>query len=156
MKYIFLYLSIGFFLNIQSLFSQGKNCWDDGEFKNLVSAEQQHYATSKRTKIIGTVTNSNIDITYQKLSFTIHPRVWAIKGKINVHFKPQYQSITNLSFDCSDSLIIDSVYYHQQKNLFHLNKDELVIDFFNTIAINNTDSVTIFYHGKPVHKNGFG
>jgi aminopeptidase N len=124
--------------------------------KNIIEQEQQHYNFISKAKIIGSATDKSFDITYERLEFNIHPNVWAIQGKITFQFKVLQQPFTFLILDCSDSLVVDSVYYHQSNNLFHRAKDQLIVDLFSNISLNTTDSITVFYHGKPVGKNGFG
>ncbi|MFM2226269.1 MAG: hypothetical protein RJA07_2471 [Bacteroidota bacterium] len=156
LKKIFPILIILLFQFAKLSFSQTESCWDNCEMKNIIEQEQQHFNFISKAKIIGTATDKSFDINYEKLEFNINPNQWAIQGKITFQFKVVLQPFTFLILDCSDSLIVDSVYYHQSNNLFHRAKDQLIVDFFSNINSNNTDSITVFYHGKPIGKNGFG
>ncbi|MEN9522199.1 MAG: hypothetical protein RL065_576 [Bacteroidota bacterium] len=141
---------------VKTGFSQAENCLDNCEMKNIIEQEQQHFNFTSKAKIIGTSTDKSFDIKYERLEFFINPNVWSIQGEITFHFETLLQPFNYLILDCSDSLIVDSVYYHNSPNLFHRSTDQLIVDFFSSIQQNSIDSITIFYHGKPVGKNGFG
>jgi aminopeptidase N len=99
----------------------------------------------------------NINIIYQRAFWEIDPAVVYIKGAISTHFKPVVDGITSLSFDLSDSLIVDSVFYHHEKATFQrTTPNQVEIVFETPLNIGITESVTVFYQGIPQHGNGHG
>jgi len=99
----------------------------------------------------------NINIIYQRAFWEIDPAVVYIKGAITTHFKPVVEEITSISFDLSDSLIVDSVFYHHEKATFQRSTPNQVEIVFETpLNIGITDSVTVFYQGIPQYGNGHG
>ncbi len=143
------------FLFINVCFSQTYKNIDACKWLDI--AEQEAHAANFKTKNIGSHTNDNYDLVYGKYEFDINPNVWAIIGKITYYFKPTINSFANILFDCSDSLIVDSVLYHRQSGLFqHMPNDILAINLFQLLPQNQMDSISIFYHGKPIGSNGFG
>ena len=99
----------------------------------------------------------NINISYQRAYWEIDPAVVYIKGEISTYFKPVIDGITSISFDLSDSLIVDSVLYHHEKTTFQwTTPNQVEIVFEPPLNIGITDSVTVFYQGIPQHGNGHG
>jgi hypothetical protein len=99
----------------------------------------------------------NINIIYQRAFWEIDPAVVYIKGAITTHFKPVVDGVTSISFDLSDSLIVDSVLYHHQKATFQrITPNQIEIVFDTPIAFEIADSLTIFYQGIPQYGNGHG
>jgi len=99
----------------------------------------------------------NINIIYQRAFWEIDPAVVYIKGAITIHFKPVIDGVTSISFDLSDSLTVDSVFYLNQKITFQrLIPNQIEIVFDATLPFGITDSVTVFYQGIPQYGNGHG
>ncbi len=96
------------------------------------------------------------DITQERLELTVDPHVTFIQGKITFYFTALVANFRLLQLDCSDSLQIDSIFYHQSPAIYQrFNKDGLQIDLFNYLAAQKRDSFTIYYHGKPEAGVGF-
>ena len=93
--------------------------------------------------------SSNTDIIFQKLDLTIDPAIYFISGSVTSYFKA-LSNINSISFDMSDSLIVDSIIYHSQKLTFQHSDNIIEIDLPNIVTINTTDSIEVFYHGMPV------
>ena len=149
------------YLPLLLLFLYGKSFAQQIEIdNNCKSFRKEYFAENLSTnfkKNIGTHTDSNYDLVYEKLTFNINPNVWQIHGIINFNFKPTTTNFTSLTFDCYDSLIIDSVIYHsKQINFQQQSGDKLLIEFFKILPKNQLDSVGIIYHGKPNGSVGFG
>ncbi len=99
----------------------------------------------------------NINIIYQRACWEIDPAVVYIKGAITTYFKPVFDGVSSISFDLSDSLTVDSVFYHHQKATFQRqvpNQFEIIFEMPLNIGI--TDSVTVFYQGIPQYGDGHG
>jgi len=93
---------------------------------------------------------SNYDVKYHRMEWQIDPGVKYIKGSVTSYFKTIQQSVSQISFDLSDSLIVDSVYYHGSKLAFnHAGGDVLQINFPTSLSSGILDSVTVYYQGIP-------
>ena len=98
---------------------------------------------------------ANYNIIYQRCNWKLNPDTLFISGSITSYFIPTENNFQQIQFDCSDSLIIDSILYHQTIITLHQPfKNILKIDL-PVIAMGNKDSISVFYHGIP-HSNGFG
>lgn len=98
----------------------------------------------------------NSDFIFQRCEWNVDPAVNFIRGKITTHFIPR-STISQLEFDLSDSLITDSVLFHNSAISFtQLPGDLLRVNFPSSLSQNVIDSVTVFYHGVPPQTAGFG
>ncbi len=95
------------------------------------------------------------DISYHRLEFEIDPAVLYIRGAITTYFAPTRPDFTEMSFDLSSALTVDSVVYHTKKLAFYRPKELLNIVFTNTLPENVMDSLTVYYQGQPP-STGFG
>ena len=98
---------------------------------------------------------SNFDVTYNRIELKVDPAVNYITGKVTTIFKP-YTDIAFAEFDLSDSLTTDSVVSHTGKLPFTHTGNILRINLPVTVGTQVTDSVTVFYQGKPASGEGFG
>ncbi len=100
---------------------------------------------------------NNYDLKYHRLIFEIDPNVNYIKGAITSYFEIVQPNVTNIYFDVSDSLNIDSVIFRGTALPFeHPETDILKINLTVTLTKEDFDSLTIYYQGKPPSGNGFG
>lgn len=121
--------------------------------QKLDSTNQKIFQFKEQTLFPG----ENIDIVYQKAVWEIDPAVVYIKGSVKSLFKPIFPQIFTISFDLSDSLIVDSILYHHQLIEYQRiipNQLDLFLDTNLTIGL--LDSVTIFYQGIPQFGTGQG
>ncbi|MBX7202278.1 MAG: T9SS type A sorting domain-containing protein [Bacteroidia bacterium] len=93
-----------------------------------------------------------IDICYQRLEFQVNPAVRFIEGQVTTYFRMLEQATPSLSFDLSDSLVVDSVMYHGVRMLFQHSGNQVKVDVSESADF---DSLTIVYHGRPP-LNGLG
>ncbi len=122
------------------------------DFKDLIYREA--LAAGNRQGI-HTRTGSDFDIIYHRLELVIDPGIYFIRGGVTTYFKPKNSTITQVAFDFSDSLVVDSVMYHGAPAVFsQLPGDVLQVDL-GPVAAGQLDSVTMYYHGEPV-SSGFG
>ena len=113
---------------------------------------QGRYKTQSADSI-GLASTDNYDIVYHSLSLSIDPVVQYLQGSVVSYFKP-IGSLTQIAFDLSDTLRVDSVYYRGTRltNFTHTG-NALTISF--AVAISSLDSVTVYYSGAPA-TTGFG
>lgn len=92
----------------------------------------------------------NCDLKYHRCEWEIDPTVSFIKGSITSYFKPVVSGFTQIEFDLTSALTVDSVKYHTTNISFtQLTNDILQINLPSTIPINTLDSISVFYQGIP-------
>ena len=102
---------------------------------------------------IGLAPTADYDLVYHRISVSVDPAVRYISGSVFSFFKP-LSSLTQLSFDLTDTLSVDSVYYRGMSIHSYTHTDNaLTISFAQ--AISALDSVTVYYSGVPP-TSGFG
>lgn len=102
---------------------------------------------------IGLAPTGNYDLVYHRIAVKLDPAVRYIAGSVTSYFRPQ-PSLTEMAFDLTDSLSVDSVYYHGARlyTVAH-SGNAITIDF--PAAVSSLDSVVVFYSGVPP-ETGFG
>ncbi len=98
--------------------------------------------------------DNSTDIIYQRLEFKINPLDYFITGKVTSYFK-SLTNVQNIYFDMSDSLIVDSVIFRNQKFSWQHAADIIHVDFNHTIPENSIDSLSIYYHGQPIGSGNY-
>ncbi|MFC2138733.1 M1 family metallopeptidase, partial [Bacteroidota bacterium] len=116
-----------------------------------IESKISQYEINKHKQLLQQISSydNNTDIVFQRLEFVIDPSVYYISGRVTSHFK-SLSNIQQISFDLSDSLIIDSVVYHRQQVEYQHSNDIVEIELNITVAENALDSVAIYYHGEPI------
>jgi aminopeptidase N len=107
------------------------------------------------TSISATNASPDFKVNHYRFEWEVDPAVRGIRGKVTaaVSFTANTSSI---SFDMAESLVVDSVIFHQNKLLF-TRPGNLTLQI-SLPAMQNTgtrDSITIYYGGGPP-SNGFG
>lgn len=104
--------------------------------------EQIHKAKSVKSA------GSEIDIRYHRMHWTVNPHIRFIQGEVTTWFVA-LENVSEITFDLSDTLIVDSVVYNEANLSFSLATDVLSITLPSVINSGVLDSVSIFYHGEP-------
>ena len=104
---------------------------------------------SKSSKSIKSIGN-NYDIKYHRFNWYIDPDSLYIKGSVTTYFTATKEAISNISFELSSVLTVDSVKSNDNKLSFSQTTDnELSIDLGIILTLNSLDSITIYYQGVP-------
>jgi aminopeptidase N len=98
--------------------------------------------------------STNFDVNYYRCEWEVDPAVNYIKGKLSSNFHIT-QAASEISYDLSANLTVDSIYYHGAKINFTRPGDAVTIQFPSSISAGTLDSVSIFYQGAPIG-GGFG
>lgn len=153
MKNSFFLLMIMFLIFANTAMSQEAV---ETESSQMIALQEKRLKMQREFQQTG-FAGQNINIIYQQAYWEIDPAVVYIKGEITSYFKPVVDGITSISFDLSDSLIVDSVLYHHQNATFQrLVANQFEIVFETPLSIGITDSVKVFYHGIPQYGIGHG
>ena len=122
-------------------------------FERDVIKSEQNIASAKLS-VFNAAPTDNYDLKYVRCEWDISPDTLTISGAITSYFSILENSDL-IYFDASDSLIIDSVIYHNDELIFqHLN-NEIEISLPESLTTGIFDSIRVYYHGTPV-SSGFG
>ena len=140
-KYLFAIFSIG----VVSLSAQQFHT----HFEHLLAKEKKGFTAKMNAGNLNPNT-LNYDLRYQRLELTLDPDVNNVSGSVTAHFLPT-QPMQSIYFDLTPELTVSEVKYQGNNlNFQQLSAtNELKIDFANTLAANNLDSLTIHYSGIP-------
>jgi aminopeptidase N len=99
-------------------------------------------------------TGINFDIKYHRCNWNVDPSQYQISGSVFTLFEAK-STLTQIEFDLSSSLLIDSVRYHSSALIYTHQNDIVSIQLPGAVAAGNLDSIEIFYNGNPP-TSGFG
>lgn len=104
-----------------------------------------------------TTTTSDYDVHYYRLNLNADPAVQYISGVVTTYFKPKVSNFSTIHFNLRDTMIVDSVLFHNQliTNYSFINATTLQIVLPNILTQNVSDSIAVFYRGVPI-VSGFG
>jgi aminopeptidase N len=104
----------------------------------------------------GSLLTSDYDLTYCRFEWEIDPAVYAIKGTVTPYFKVLSDGFTQINFDFSNVLTVDSVLYRGNKISFSQTSSYLLtVELPGALNTESFDSLSISYHGIP-SSGGFG
>lgn len=117
--------------------------------KHHFVAEQ---GTSFRNQTESIAAYNDYDLKYHRFKWFVNPDVYFIEGSVFSAFEVKADTFSNIIFELSDSLSVDSVLYHNQKCTFiHGTDDILNIKLPLSLIKGTFDSVEVFYHGAPAN-----
>ncbi|MFN3404466.1 MAG: M1 family aminopeptidase [Cytophagaceae bacterium] len=128
--------------------SYSQECHDDHSFCNR---KFRKFRTPSNAAI-------NIDINYARLTVKVNPNHYYIKGAVSFHFITKSDQLSNIIFDLSSPLYVDSCYFQNQKiQVSRINQSQIMLEPGVLLASGVRDSVTIYYQGTPpTVENAFG
>lgn len=98
---------------------------------------------------------ASTNVIYQRLNFTVDPSVNYISGSVLSSVKFLKDNSSQIQFDLTDGMTVDSVQYNQRKIAFQHSANKISIALTTLPGKNTIGSVEIFYHGAPL-QNGMG
>ncbi len=122
----------------------------ENKTSEIALKEQQKFYHSQNDK---SQTGLNYDVQYIRSYWKINPQVYYIQGSVTTYFSA-LQNLSNIDFDLSSALTVDSVIYHNTSMSFTHTGDVVTISGLSVLP-NTTDSITVYYQGMPA-TNGFG
>ncbi len=112
-------------------------------------ALQESRSFQQKSNFVESQSNSLTDFIYQRMEWQVDPAIRFISGKITTHFISKTDSLQLLEFDLSSELSTDSILIRGKQWSFTHENNKLSINLPEPVATNQTDSVTVFYHGVP-------
>ncbi|MCY1720750.1 M1 family aminopeptidase [Prolixibacteraceae bacterium Z1-6] len=139
------------FIIVFNLFAQGQNpaLLTD----KIAIQESQNHRMKSAFKETGNYAET--DFIYQRMKWNIDPAVRYISGKITTHFKSSVSDLTEITFDLSSALEVDSIIQKNKKIEFTHETDIVTIPLQTSLSENQIDSLIIYYKGVPP-ETGFG
>ena len=143
--------AISFLVFATSIFAQKTD-----ELENIIENEKSAWLRQNAATERGLhhAADNRSDITYSRFHFWVDPAVNYIRGEILTIFKP-IESLSDLDFDFSPELTMDSIVWHGQKLNFSSGGGILTVQFPTGLPADLPDSLTFFYQGEPT-SSGFG
>lgn len=137
-----LHFLVLFFLSL-SVYSQSTNSIDE------IAGLELKGASGKRFTAVQSGYQA-YDVSYSRCNWVVDPAVNFIEGCVVSYFYAEQNGLTQITFDCSSALTVDSIIGHQQSLTFSRSGDLLEINLLSTLAAGDIDSLAIYYHGAPV------
>jgi len=133
--------------------AQQPSCKD---VNKIASMEMQAHAKKINQNISSlTMASGNYQVTYYRCEWNINPAVYNISGKVMPFFTIT-KATSNIVFDLSHVLKVDSVVIRKRKLSFTQSPDEtLTIQLPKMYSKGKRDSLSIYYKGAPIG-SGFG
>ncbi|MEI9957610.1 MAG: hypothetical protein WDM90_15235 [Ferruginibacter sp.] len=97
---------------------------------------------------------SNFDVKYYRCEWEVDPAFRYINGKVTVYYEIT-DAANSISLDIMAPLVVDDVQQRGTSLTIAQTSTTVQINFPATVAVGNTRSVTVFYHGVPT-TTGFG
>lgn len=124
--------------------------------QQLIIQSEQKAAQVRHHKQAAQGASDTYDLYYAIANWEIDPAIKYIQGSVHFRFKPHQGNLSQLEFDMHDSLVVDSIIYHNVSLTYSRTQNHVLeVQLPAPLALNSNDSLTIYYQGKPV-SNGFG
>lgn len=140
------------FIFIQNfLFAQKK---DTAILRNIAAMEKEVFL--KKRMESGNSTGSDYDVKYHRVHWYIDPDTLYVKGNVFTLFRISGDSATEITFDLTSLLQVDSVVSHHVQMPFSHNGNLLHIPLPEIFYKGSYDSLCVYYQGTPDTSVGFG
>src|SRR3982751_3734661 len=99
------------FLLSQSL--QAQHYFDPADFDRIVSSERksaEQFINFKESSL-----TDDYDLLHMNAYWKMDPRIRAVGGHITYQFRTANTAMQSIYFDFSDTLVLDSFYYHENR-----------------------------------------
>ena len=125
--------------------------------KDLVNLEKSRFQNTNNISMIEYPGDSNIDVTYYKLSLKMNYDEKSIDGDVTVSFKSKSAGLTEFYLDLNNSMRVDSVLFNGSRINFsrQVQESKLIINLPSAFNQDEEASVDIYYFGTP-YSSGFG
>ncbi|HEY3373068.1 MAG TPA: M1 family aminopeptidase [Prolixibacteraceae bacterium] len=145
-KFIFLF----WILAVQMSMAQAP---DPDFIDKMAFDEGQSYL--KSAAFVEAPDHASYDLVYQQLNLEVDPAVNYIAGSVVSKVKFLKGSMSELYFDLSDALDIDSVFYDQATISFQHKGNQIILTLPSPGLKDSFHMLVVYYHGSPP-KTGFG
>lgn len=143
-------LFIFFVIAVQAASAQAP----DPDFNDKM-AFSEGQSRMKSAAFIESADNAAYDMVYQRLNLKVDPAVSFISGSVVSQVKFMKENITELFFDLSSALTVDSVFFDFQRISWQHTGDKIILTLPFPVEKTSDHLTTVFYHGTPP-ATGFG
>jgi aminopeptidase N len=126
----------------------------DSELSDKLSASEAA-AFSKKINFQEAQNYALYDLIYQRMEWEVDPNIRYIRGKITSYIKSVTDNLSIVEFDLDSIMDVDSVTNVNNAVDFSREGDKLLLHFSEPLALNEIDSVSVYYQGEP-NSTGFG
>ena len=119
----------------------------------IIAEEKEAFASVTNTQNASRA-SENFKVSYYRCEWQVDPAVHYVRGNVTSYFKIT-SATDNISFDLTDSLIVDSVIQNNSQLSFVHSNNTLTINFGIVKTAGVLDSASIYYQGIPPG-TGFG
>lgn len=99
--------------------------------------------------------SASTNVIYQRLNIAVDPAVNFISGSVFSSVKFLKDNTSQVQFDLTDGMTVDSVQYNQKKVAFQHSANKINITLPSIASKSTVGSFEVFYHGAPL-QNGMG
>ena len=109
----------------------------------------------KSAAFVEAADNASYDLVYQQLNLEVDPAVSYISGSVISEVKFLKENISELYFDLSSALTVDSIHFDASKIYYQHSGDKIILTLPSPFQNQSLHQVRVFYHGAPP-ETGFG
>ena len=99
--------------------------------------------------------DSKYDVSHYKLDLKVNPTNQTISGNVICKAKIVEPNVTEIYYDLTNPLIVDSVLLNGNRTTFTRGSNKLIISLQGTFNQNDNFTTVVYYHGTP-GSSGFG
>lgn len=143
------------FLMLVSMISNAQQGRVAEQLDKIVRMEQKGHRQISRN-LVSSVPD-NYDLKYCRFQWYVDPTLNYIQGGVTSFFVRTTSSFSEMNFDLSSALFVDSIIYHGTTLSFnhYPSGDSLVITMSSVLPVGTLDSISVYYEGAPP-SSGFG
>ena len=120
-----------------------------------IIAKTQHFNRLQKFADIDYPGDSKYDVKYYKLDISVNHTAQTISGNVTCNAVMVDQNVTEIYFDLTDPLVVDSVLVNGSLKSFTRGSNKLNIALGTTLNQGDAFSSVVYYHGTP-GSSGFG
>lgn len=117
-------------------------------------ASQEAAMHRKMFQVPPKFTGQEYDLKYHRFNWKVDPAKDSIRGSVTSYFTAVQNNLSFVDFSLIPELIVDSVIYHGTHAMSIHVDDRVSITMPVPLPTGTLDSVTVYYHGKPVPAAG--
>lgn len=123
--------------------------------EECILAKTQHFNRLQKFANINYPGDSKYDVKYYKLDLTVNHTTQSISGNVTCQAEIVLPGVTEIYYDLTNPLIVDSVLVNGNVTTFTRGSNKLNIALNSTLNAGDNFTTVVYYHGTP-GSSGFG
>jgi hypothetical protein len=123
--------------------------------EECILAKTQHFNRLQKFANINYPGDSKYDVKYYKLDLTLNHTAQTISGNVTCKAEIVLPGVTEIYYDLTNPLIVDSVLVNGNVTTFTRGSNKLNIALNSTLNVGDNFTTVVYYHGTP-GSSGFG